>query len=114
MTVIRLLRHTATAISIAVAVVASASCARRAAPRSHIVVMKTVGFQPAELSVNRGDTIVWKNEDLIPHSATARDGSWDSKAIDPDSSWSYVAEKAGEFSYYCVFHPNMEGTIAVR
>jgi plastocyanin len=110
----RLLRRTATAMSIAVAVAASASCARRAAPRSHVVLMKDVGFQPAELTVNRGDTIVWKNEDFIPHSATARDASWDSKAINADSSWSFVAETAGRHDYYCVFHPTMRGTIDVR
>jgi plastocyanin len=76
--------------------------------------MKNIGFQPASLTVNRGDTIVWKNEDFVPHTATARDGSWDSKAIDADSSWRYVAGESGRYSYYCVFHPTMGGTIEVR
>ena len=76
--------------------------------------MKDVGYQPAELSVSRGDTIVWKNEDFIPHTSTARDGSWDSKAINADSSWSYVANQPGRHEYYCVFHPNMHGTIEVH
>jgi plastocyanin len=109
----RLPRHAVTAMLVAVTVAASASCARRA-PRAHVVLMKTVGFQPAELTVNRGDTIVWKNEDIVPHSATARDASWDSKAINPDSSWRLVAEKPGRHDYYCVFHPTMRGTIEVR
>jgi plastocyanin len=109
----RLLRCTATAMLIAVAVAASASCARRA-PRAHVVLMKDIGFQPTELSVSRGDTIVWKNEDFVPHTATARDGSWDSKAINGDSSWRYVANEPGRHDYYCVFHPNMRGTITVR
>lgn len=76
--------------------------------------MKDIGFQPAELTVDRGDTIVWKNMDFVPHSATARDGSWDSKAINADSSWSYAPEKPGRYDYYCVFHPTMRGTIEVR
>jgi plastocyanin len=98
---------------IAVAVAASASCARQA-PRAHVVVMKDIGFQPTELSVSRGDTVIWKNEDFVPHTATARDGSWDSKTIDADSSWRYVADDPGRHDYYCVFHPNMRGTITVR
>lgn len=110
----RLPHHTATAMLIAVAVAASASCARRAAPSAHVVLMQNMGFQPAELTVNRGDTIVWKNEDIVPHSATARDTSWDSKAIDAGSSWRLVVEKPGRHEYYCVFHPTMRGTIDVR
>jgi plastocyanin len=109
----RLLRCPATAMIIAVAVAASASCARQA-PRAHVVVMKDIGFQPTELSVSRGDTVIWKNEDFVPHTATARDGSWDSKTIDADSSWRYVADDPGRHDYYCVFHPNMRGTITVR
>jgi plastocyanin len=98
---------------IAVAAATSVSCAREV-PRAHVVLMKDIGFQPAELTVSQGDTIVWKNEDFVPHTATARDGSWDSKTINADSSWQYVANKAGRYSYYCVFHPTMKGTIEVR
>ncbi|HEU4584175.1 MAG TPA: cupredoxin family copper-binding protein [Gemmatimonadaceae bacterium] len=107
------LRRTATAMIIAVAVAASTSCARQA-PGAHVVHMKNIGFQPAELTVSRGDTIVWQNEDFVPHTSTARDGSWDSKAINPDSSWRYVTDEAGQYDYYCVFHPNMVGKITVR
>jgi plastocyanin len=109
----RVLRQTATAMIIAVAVATSASCSRRV-PRTYVVSMKDLTFQPAELTVERGDTIVWNNMDMVPHSATARDGSWDSKAIASDSSWRYVADKSGRYSYYCVFHPMMLGTIEVR
>ena len=110
---VKKLQHAATAMIIAVAVTASASCTRRAS-RSYVISMVTMGFQPAELTVARGDTIVWKNDDFLPHTATARDGAWDSKSIDAGKSWSYVADKAGRYSYYCVFHPNMQGTIEVR
>ncbi len=111
--VYRLLRCTATAILIEVAVAGSASCARQA-PRAHVVLMKDIGFQPTEMSVSRGDTVIWKNEDFVPHTATARDGVWDSKTINADSSWRYVANEPGRHDYYCVFHPNMRGTITVR
>ena len=110
---IKQLRHAATAITIAVAVTAFTSCTGRT-PRSYVVSMVTMGFQPAELTVDRGDTIVWKNEDFLPHTATARDGSWDSKSIDAGASWRYVADKSGRYDYYCVFHPTMKGTIEVR
>ena len=109
----RMSRHAAAAMLVAAAVVASVSCTRQA-PRTHVVIMKDIAVQPVDLTVNRGDTIVWKNEDFVPHTATARDGSWDSKTIDADSSWSLVVEKPGRQDYYCIFHPNMRGTIYVR
>ena len=44
--------------------------------------MRDFGFTPAEVDVAEGDTIVWSNADFVPHTATARDAAWDSKAID--------------------------------
>ena len=110
---IQKLRYAATAMSIAVVVTASASCTGRT-PRTYVVSMASLAFQPAELTVDRGDTVVWKNEDFLPHTATARDSSWDSKSVDAGKSWHYVADKPGRYSYYCIFHPNMQGTIEVR
>lgn len=76
--------------------------------------MQNFGFSPSEVTVALGDTIVWSNADFVPHTATARDGSWDSKAIDANSSWRFVATKRGRHEYYCVFHPNMKATVVVR
>jgi len=76
--------------------------------------MQNFGFNPAELTVAQGDTVVWTNADIVPHSATATDASWDSKAIDAGASWSFVARKPGRHDYYCVFHPNMKGAVIVR
>ena len=109
----RMSRHAAAAMLVAAAVVASVSCTRQA-PRTHVVIMKDIAVQPVDLTVNRGDTIVWKNEDFVPHTATARDSSWDSKTINADSSWRLVVEKPGRQEYYCIFHPTMVGHIEVH
>jgi plastocyanin len=76
--------------------------------------MQNFGFTPAELTVARGDTVVWSNTDFVPHSATARNSAWDSKAIEANGSWRLATREAGRYDYYCVFHPNMKGTIVVR
>lgn len=107
------LSHAATARTVAVAVMFSLACARDV-PRSHVVTLSDLAFQPAELTVSRGDTIVWNNTDFLPHTATARDGSWDSKMIAAGGSWRMVADKSGRQTYYCSFHPMMVGTIVVR
>jgi len=92
---------------------AVAACSRPAR-RAHPVAIRNFMFEPAELSVGVGDTVAWSNADFVPHTATARDTAWDSKAIDANATWRFVASAPGRHEYYCVFHPTMKGTIIVR
>ena len=80
------------------------------------VDIRDFAYEPAEVTVAVGDTITWTNQDPVPHTATATErGVLQSGAIAPDGgSFSQTFEAAGEFSYFCEFHPNMEGTIVVE
>ena len=82
-------------------------------PATHTVTIDGAQFSPASLTVRAGDTIVWVNKDILAHTATSASGGFDSKTIQPDKSWKYVAKKKGEFSYTCSFHP-MNGKLVVR
>jgi plastocyanin len=93
---------------------AGASACSRRRPQTHTVAIRSFAFQPASLTVAQGDTVVWANGDIVPHTATARDGSWDSASLASDGTWRLVAARPGRHPYYCVFHPNMEGVIEVR
>jgi plastocyanin len=68
-------------------------------------------FLPAEITAKAGDTVVWRNRDIVAHTATVR-GGFD-VMIEPDKSASLVLTKAGIVDYYCRFHPNMLGRIIV-
>jgi plastocyanin len=96
------------------ALVAGSACTRRAPPRAHTLTIQNFVFRPAALQVASGDTIVVKNTDIVPHTATARDGAFDSKSMNAAAEWRWVADTVGTHPYYCVFHPNMQGTIEVR
>ena len=85
-----------------------------AKPRTHTVAIRGMNYVPPSLTVNVGDTVVWKNEDTVPHTATDRGKSFDSGSIVSGASWSYVVNKKGSYSYYCTFHPNMNGKLIVR
>jgi plastocyanin len=97
-------------VSIAGAV---ASCSTRV-PRTHTISIRNFTMEPRELAVAVGDTVVWSNADFVPHTATARDTSWDSKSIGASAAWRFVATTPGRHEYYCVFHPTMTGVIDVR
>jgi plastocyanin len=89
---------------------ASASAAHAA---EQTVVIEGVKFEPAELTVERGATVVWVNKDPFPHTATAR-GAFDSKEIAPGKSWKWIARKTGSYDYVCTLHPGMKGKLTVK
>jgi len=68
-------------------------------------------FSPEEIKAKVGDTITWINKDIVAHTATVR-GGFD-VMIEVNKSASLVLIKPGVVDYYCRFHPNMKGRIAV-
>lgn len=98
--------------SVSVATQPAAQSAPRAA--QHSVVIENMQFNPPQLTVHRGDKIVWVNKDLFPHTVTAVNKSFDSGSIAAGSSWSYVARGSGELAYGCTFHPTMKGVLKVQ
>ena len=95
---------------LAVTVTASASAPPAA---THTVTIENMQFNPPQLTVHRGDRIVWVNKDLFPHTVTSGK-VFDSGSIAVDASWSYVANKTGVYAYSCTFHPTMKGRITVQ
>ena len=86
-----------------------------AGPKEHTVIIKDFKFVPESLTVNVGDTIVWKNEDVAPHTATAKGKNpFDSGNLDSGKSWSYTVKKKGNYPYYCAYHLSMKGKITAR
>ncbi|MBY5347027.1 cupredoxin family copper-binding protein [Rhizobium leguminosarum] len=69
------------------------------------------GSPPAELHV--GDVIVWRNDDIFRHTATARDKSFDID-LPPKSEGRMTIGEAGAIDFYCRFHPAMTGKLEVR
>ena len=80
---------------------------------THAVVIDGMQFQPETLAVRRGDTIVWRNKDLVPHTATVK-GGFDSGNIDPGKQWSWTVRGDGRIDYICTYHPLMKAILRVR
>ena len=83
-------------------------------PKTHIVTIHGMQFVPSNLEVNLGDTVIWQNEDLVPHTVTSARKNFDSGAIEPGRSWKYVVKKKGSYSYICVYHPTMQAELIVQ
>ena len=53
----------------------------------HVVAMRDFEFEPAQLVVAPGDTVVWINRDVVPHTATGSNEPWDSGTLQEAASW---------------------------
>ncbi len=76
------------------------------------IKMANVAYEPAQVSAHVGDTIEWTNDDIVAHTATARNGAWDIM-IQPKGQASITLKSAGTIEYYCKLHPNMVASIMV-
>jgi plastocyanin len=75
------------------------------------VAMAGLKFQPGTLTVAKGTTVVFVNDDTAPHTVTARSGGTDSGVIDPGKRFTLVA--ATSFDYFCSIHPSMTAKLVV-
>lgn len=77
------------------------------------VEIKNFAFSPATITVPKGTTVTWVQNDGAPHTVTADDNSFDSGSLAKGQTFSYTFNKAGTFDYFCIFHPNMKAKIIV-
>ena len=108
----RLVRNAVRAAVLLVSALAFMACAA-AAPATHVVVIEGMRFVPETLMLHRGDTVVWRNRDLVPHTVTAA-GVLDSGSLAAQASWRRVITRTGKLRYVCTFHPSMTATLEVR
>jgi len=81
------------------------------------VTMAGTRFSPSSLTVTKGTTVTWMNNDgNTIHTATADDNSWNTGDIAGNSSKSITFNTVGTFPYNCIYHAamGMTGTIVVK
>ncbi|MBN3755227.1 cupredoxin family copper-binding protein [Paraburkholderia sp. Tr-20389] len=81
---------------------------------TYVVTIEQMRFDPPTLTVHRGDEIVWVNKDLVAHTASSDTQGFDSRSIAAGASWRYRAGTPGRYTYRCIFHPTMHGTLTVQ
>lgn len=82
-----------------------------AGPKVHTVVMANMRFGPMPAKLRAGDTIIWVNRDLVPHTATSGPGGFDIR-LDGGARKKMTVPRAGSFPVICRFHPGMRATLA--
>ncbi len=81
--------------------------------KAYTVQIKQMQFQPAELTVSSGDTVVFVNHDMFVHDVTEEvSKAWSSSPVAPGSKWKMVVTE--DANYYCSIHVVMKGKLMVR
>jgi len=76
-------------------------------------------FLPPTITVGVGDTVTWTNDDTAAHTVTSGsaadgpDGVFDSSLFMAGAEFSYTFDAEGEYPYFCMVHPWMDGTVIV-
>lgn len=78
------------------------------------VAIVNFAFNPASLTVKKGATITWTNQDAVGHTVTIDNGMGpDSALLGQGQSYSYTFNDVGAYAYHCKPHPNMRATVTV-
>jgi plastocyanin len=78
------------------------------------IEIKNFAFNPSTITIPKGTTVIWTQNDSVPHTVTTSVGKgFDSGTLNPGDTFSWTFNDVGTFSYGCSIHPNMMGTIIV-
>jgi plastocyanin len=76
--------------------------------------LTTTAYNPNPVTIQRGGTVTWVNNDNTAHTSTSNTNLWNSPTIAPGASFSMTFANAGTFPYHCTIHPGMVGTVTVQ
>lgn len=87
----------------------------------HSISISGMKYNPASLSIQKGDTVTWTNEQGMTHTATAPypvgdpPYTWDTGDIKKGLSKSITFnDSAWAGNYGCKYHEQMKGTISIK
>ena len=83
------------------------------------VGMKDIQFDPKDVTVAKGGTITWTNNESVPHDVTKEDGpgpdfSSGKGNLNQGDTYKQTFDTAGKINYVCTIHPNMTGAVTVQ
>ena len=95
---------------------ALASTVTAASAAEVVITQKDKAFQPAEVTIHPGDTLVFKNEDPVNHNVFSETKGLDFviKSQKPGESGNVTLTGEGTTEVRCAFHPAMKLNVTVK
>ncbi|QDP84162.1 hypothetical protein FNJ88_00790 [Chryseobacterium sp. SNU WT5] len=79
---------------------------------THVVTIENMKFNPATITVNKGDQVTFINKDIVGRNATEIKNAWASPMLETGKSWTFTPGKTSD--YYCTVHLVMKGKSIVK
>jgi len=89
-------------------------------PNGNFDIANTGFYMPLNLEVTPGTTVVWINDDSVPHTIQSQDeqgniiGLFNSAPLMTGETFENTFNETGVYNYYCSLHPWRVGIITVR
>lgn len=90
----------------------SSTPAVKTTTNSNAINIQNFAFSPAILTVKKGTTVTWTNDDSAPHQIKST--TFNSSSLGKGQAFSFAFDTLGAFDYSCAIHPSMTGKIIVE
>lgn len=86
------------------------------AGQTHTITQAGKQFSKTELTVNRGDTVTFTNDDTVTHNVLAKGGAkeFNTGSLKPGESREVTFDTAGTAAVRCAIHPLMKLNVTVK
>jgi plastocyanin len=105
-------------VAVALLALSLVACAASDTPfeTQTVTITPAPEFDPADITIPVGTTVIWSNTDGVAHSIQFLDGELptDPLMVEPGNTFEFTFQEAGLIHYQCGTHPDeMTGTITV-
>lgn len=90
----------------------STSTSSTSSVEANAINIQNFAFSPATLTVKKGTTVTWTNNDSAPHQI--KSATFNSSQLGKGQTFSFTFNDSGTFDYSCAIHPSMLGKIIVE
>lgn len=83
------------------------------------VTIKNRAYSPAKVTIKKGTTVTWTNEDSMGHNVVTANAATGgglpttAQLLAKGEKFSHTFTEVGTFNYFCTPHPDMKGTVEV-
>ena len=82
-------------------------------PKPTVITMKHAQFVPEDVTIKKGQTVRWDNQDDRDYLIKADDDSFKSDNLRPKETFDHTFKEAGKFGYKNVLRMRESGTVTV-
>ena len=89
-------------------------------PNGNFDIANAGFYIPLNAEVMRGTTVVWVNDDQVPHTVQSQDekgqiiGLFNSLPLSTSERFAHTFDESGVYNYFCTLHPWRVGIVTVN